>query len=166
MRVLFVCEGNVCRSPAAELLLARALPASVVQPVSAGLSARVGDPVAEETARLLRATDVDPTGFRARELEDRMLREADLVVVMATVQRAAVVKRVPAVLRRTWTLLDLAGTLQASGLTFAAGPDALLAARTGALGDVPDPWGRGATAHRRTFALVHDSVERLASAIR
>lgn len=164
--MLFVCEGNVCRSPAAQLLLAAALPASLVQPASAGLGARVGETVAPDTSRLLRSRGVDTAGFRARSIDDTMLAMADLVVVMTTAQRSAVVRRAPAAMQRTWTLLDLAGTVHATGVSVSRGHDAMLKARSGGLGDVPDPWGRGQAAHRKSFGIIADAVERLVPAFR
>lgn len=164
LRVLFVCEGNVCRSPAAQILLASALP-GVVRASSAGLTARVGEPVAEGTARLLRGRGLDPGGHHARSLTDAMLAEADLVVTMTRAQRSSVVSRVPSALRRTWTLLDLSGTLGSTGLSLTAAPDVLLAARTDRGGDVPDPWGRGGGAHRRAFGVVADAVETITAAV-
>ena len=165
LRLLFVCEGNVCRSPTAELLLGAAVPSAVVRTSSAGVNARVGDQVAEDTARLLRAAGVDPTGFVARQLDDALLAAADLIVVMTAAQRSSVVRRSPAAMRRAWTLLDLVGTLQQAGLSLVDDPEALLAARTGGFADVPDPWGRGSGAHRRTFGMVKEAVDRLAASV-
>jgi protein-tyrosine phosphatase len=60
-------------------------------------------------ARLLRGRGVDAGGLTARQLTPELVRAADLVVTMTAEQRAAVVTRVPAAVRRTFTLRELAG---------------------------------------------------------
>jgi low molecular weight protein-tyrosine phosphatase len=179
-RVLVVCTGNVCRSPAAELLLRAGLPDGAGIAVhSAGVAARVGEPVAEPTARLLRARGVDPEGFAARQLTPVLLREADLVLTMTAEQRTGVVRRVPAVLRRTFTLREFAdlATLAGPG----AGPgraaerlaDLVRAAPRGrsarAAGpehdDVADPYRRPDDAHARALGRIEDAAGRLLAAL-
>jgi len=180
--VLAVCTGNVCRSPAVELLLARALDVEVA---SAGTRAVEGSPVSPETAALLAADGLDAGGLRARRLTAPMLREARLVLVMTTAHRAAVVEEVPAALRRTFTLREATclldhvplGELEAlRALRGLARVDALVAAlqraRTLASGalvgadlDVEDPWGRPREVYERVHARIRAEVAALLSAL-
>ena len=153
--VLVVCTGNICRSPAAELLL-RARLAELgqhgVRVASAGTGARVGEPVAEPVAELLRAQDVDPDGFAARQLVPALVVGADLVLTMTGAQRSAVVAANPAALRRTFTLREFAGLAALVGPTVvdpAQPPADRLAALVAAA-----PRGRG----RRDAGPVHDDV--------
>ena len=83
--VLFVCTGNVCRSPMAEALLRRALASHSVEATvsSAGLL-RAGMPAAEEVIELMDGRGLDlrlrlPPSFEAlepelREQASRLLR--------------------------------------------------------------------------------------------
>lgn len=149
--VLVVCTGNICRSPAAELLLRARLGAcSGIVVASAGTAARVGEGVAAPMTRLLRERGLEPDGFAARQLVDGLVSAADVVLTMTAAQRSSVVSAVPAALRRTFTLRELAGLAAVVGPELEPGdPAARLAALVRAA-----PRGRG---HRQT-GPEHDDV--------
>src|SRR4051794_24659301 len=109
-RLLCVCEGNLCRSPVAELLLDAALRPDV-EVASAGTHAVVGAPVAPQMRALLEGRSVASDAFRARQLQAADLRAGDLVLTMTVPQRGRVVELAPAVVRRTFTLRELARLL-------------------------------------------------------
>lgn len=91
--VLVVCVGNICRSPALERLLRQELPNKVVH--SAGLGALVGKPINTTMAKLMTADGVDAEGHAARQLDARLLREADVVIVMESGHVSAIRNRYP-----------------------------------------------------------------------
>ena len=69
-RVLFVCHGNICRSPMAEFIFGdivrRAGLDGAVEVLSAGTSAEeLGNPVYPEERAYLRRLGIDPGGKRA-----------------------------------------------------------------------------------------------------
>jgi protein-tyrosine phosphatase len=176
--VLFVCTGNICRSPAAELLLRAGLGDSGVEVASAGLAARAGEPVAAPMARLLAARGVEPAGFVARQLEPAALRSAGLVLTMTAEQRSAVVTRAPATVRRVFTLrefADLAGLgAGLPGERHAAGRIAALVAaaprlralRTGpGDDDVEDPYGLPEEVFARALGRIETAVGTLLGAL-
>ena len=101
-RVLVVCAGNVCRSPLAEAMLRRALPAKQVS--SAGLGALVGQNVDPTARELAEADGLNVSAHRARQLSSGMLAEADLVLVMSPGQRRAVGDLAPEALGKTMLL--------------------------------------------------------------
>jgi len=83
-RVLFVCVGNVCRSPMAEVM-ARAVFADLASPPevsSAGIAAPIGRPADPHSVDLMRARKLDLTQHAARQLTDDILRAHELVLVM------------------------------------------------------------------------------------
>lgn len=106
-RVLTVCTGNICRSPAVERLLRARLGAGV-EVTSAGTRARAGDPVSGPMVPLMESAGASADGFVARQLTEAMVREADLVLVLTRAHRSAVVELHPAAVRRTFTLRELA----------------------------------------------------------
>ena len=172
--VLFVCTGNVCRSPAAELLLRDALgPETGLQVASAGLGALAGEPVAPPMARLLRERGVDPEGFRARQLVPPQARAAAVVLTMTAEQRAAVVLRVPAAVRRCFTLVEFADLLGLVAPPSSGSPAERLVALVAAAGraralravseddDVEDPYRRPDEVFDRVFTRIADAVDRL-----
>lgn len=86
--ILFVCEGNICRSPMAQGLLAKRLPDIGV--ISAGLGALVGrnpDPVA---IALMAEREIDISGHTAVSLNLQHMRWARLVLAMTTAQRRTI----------------------------------------------------------------------------
>jgi protein-tyrosine phosphatase len=170
--VLLVCTANICRSPAAEVLLRRLVrPGSGITVASAGVHARVGEPMALEMAGLL---DIPPETVVARQFTAEAARGADLVLTMTRAHRASVVTSAPAAIRRTFTLRefgDLAGLVDASGvLSGRVTPAERLAGLTGAAprfrsqrsdgpdDDVEDPYGRDAAAYARALDVLRQSL--------
>lgn len=83
--ILVVCEGNICRSPMAQGLLASRLPQ--IQVKSAGCSALAGrcaDPMAID---LMAERGIDIGGHIAVDLNIEQVRSAELVLVMTSEQR-------------------------------------------------------------------------------
>lgn len=108
-RVLFVCLGNVCRSPMAEYLLRHKLGLdSTVQVESAGINSPVGAPIHRTVAELLQAQGIDPAGHRARQLTTELLIQADLILVMENEQIRSLLEKAPLVRGRVF-LLDKFG---------------------------------------------------------
>jgi protein-tyrosine phosphatase len=139
MRVLFVCTGNICRSPTAELLTAayaRESGAADLSAHSAGTRALVDHGVESSAAQVLRRLGGDPDGFRARRLTPAIAQDADLVLTMTEQHRSAVLTMAPRMLRTTFTLREAARLQQASGASTVA---ELADAR--ARHDVPVPAG-------------------------
>ncbi|MEV0322968.1 low molecular weight phosphatase family protein [Streptomyces sp. NPDC050658] len=101
--VLFVCTGNICRSPlAARLLTARAdTPA-----VSAGTSAVPGSPMDPAMSDELVRLGGNPDRFAARRLDARMVAGARLVLGLAREHREAAVRLAPTALARCFTLAE------------------------------------------------------------
>src|SRR4051795_5389163 len=64
--VLFVCTGNICRSPIAERLLAARLPDPSIRAASAGTRAMVGYGIDQTAAHVLRRLGGEPDGHGAR----------------------------------------------------------------------------------------------------
>ncbi|HEU4567091.1 MAG TPA: hypothetical protein VFR99_03590 [Marmoricola sp.] len=171
-RVLFVCIGNVCRSPFGERLLAERVRSHGVEDIevaSAGVAALAGSGMTPESANQLRQYGDSPDGFVARQLTPSMLRQADLVLTATRELRARVLVDAPAALRRTFTVLELAALLE----QVEPAPPAELVARAAAarssLGpvelDVPDPYGRGEDAHALAATLLAGAVDRIAAAL-
>ena len=77
-RFVFVCLGNICRSPYAELLARRAgLPCA-----SLGLSTTTGAPAFEDAVATAAARGADLSAHRATDMADFDLKDGDLLLVM------------------------------------------------------------------------------------
>lgn len=113
--ILFVCTGNICRSPIAEGF-ARALAATApggIEVASAGIVGWEGSPAAEESVRAAAECGIDISRHLARRLEPRHVEEAGVVICMAAEHRDAVVRLVPAAAGKTFTLKELVRVLEA-----------------------------------------------------
>lgn len=109
LHVLFVCTGNICRSPTAErLALAYAAEQQIpdFHASSAGTRALVGHPMHEESARVLKKLGGEPSDFAARRLNARVLGGVDLVLALTKSHRDAVLELAPQKLHRAFTLVE------------------------------------------------------------
>ncbi|MFC9896061.1 low molecular weight phosphatase family protein [Nocardia sp. NPDC127579] len=109
MHVLFVCNGNVCRSVIAERVaraVAREYELTGLTAESAGTRALVGFPVEPLAAQTITGLGADPAGFKARKLRPDMIDRADLVLAMTVQIRDQVTEMGFGVGARTFTLLE------------------------------------------------------------
>lgn len=109
VHVLFVCNGNVCRSVIAERLTrAVAVEHDLRQLTaeSAGTRALVGFPVEPRAAQAITGLGADPSNFRARRLKPEMIDKADLVLAMTEQIRDQAIEMDSGAGPRTFTLLE------------------------------------------------------------
>jgi protein-tyrosine phosphatase len=108
--ILCVCTGNVCRSPAAERLLAVRL-GPTVSVASAGTLGLTGRAIEPPMAAHLAALGLENVGFTARRLTEADVGRADLVLGLTREHRAEAVELAPSAVRRAFTLLEFARLL-------------------------------------------------------
>ncbi|WP_170226362.1 hypothetical protein [Rudaeicoccus suwonensis] len=113
-RILVVGDGNVCRSPVFHLLLARAVQGTGVIVGSAGLTALPDDPIERAVQHALVSRGIEAAYFTAREATPELLDSADLVLAVDRVVRTTTVQYAPAVLRRTFAVVDFSELLSQS----------------------------------------------------
>src|SRR5712691_4180811 len=149
--VLFVCTGNICRSPLAASLLERALKERglEVTVTSAGTGAWDGAPASEGAYLVALEHGLDLSAHRARLLTRDLVQQADIILTMARHHRARVHE------------------LSGEGRTYVLGE---YAGRTGPEAEVSDPFGGDLELYRETYgeleAMVRAAVERLVSELR
>jgi len=114
-QLLFVCEGNVCRSAFAERVLRHALSSTTGQRPqisSAGLSPMDGWGIAEDTAALLDLFGADSRGHAARKLLASDLEAATLVLTATRDHRGRVVRMLPQAVQYTFTIRQFGHVLE------------------------------------------------------
>jgi protein-tyrosine-phosphatase len=114
---LFVCSGNTCRSPMAAAIANaeiatrlgipfKSLETVNVRAMSAGVSARVGAPLTDEAAEVLRSLSVPVQPHSARNLTPELATAAELIFCLTKAHRKAVVEMLPQVEGKTYCLSD------------------------------------------------------------
>ncbi|TDW67923.1 protein-tyrosine phosphatase [Curtobacterium sp. PhB25] len=182
MRVLFVCSGNICRSPlGAQVLTARLGPdaaAFVVE--SAGTIADDGAAMDGAAAAQSVRLGGDPSGHGSRYLTAAIVEEADLVLTAERSHRAAVVSLAPRATKRAFTIKQFArvlGGLEPGDLADVHSPEALVERVARLRGTVPpptdpadddvdDPYRRSEATHARVADEIDAALALIADALR
>lgn len=186
MRLLFVCTGNICRSPVAERS-ARALVGAAcgtcgagIGIASAGTHALVGADMHPLAAAALRGLGGEHHGFHGRQLTAELIEESDLVLTMTRRQRREVLNLAPGALRRTFTLYEAATLIGGSEFRIPPvdSPDDHGRAIVGAIGtaralrpgstrddDIEDPLGLDSAGHEATACRIYAALVPLVDAV-
>jgi protein-tyrosine-phosphatase len=170
VKVLFVCTGNLCRSPMAEALLRHLLEergCRRMEVASAGTWAAAGYPATSEAVATLSGRGIDLGPHRSRPLDASELASADLVVAMTSVHVREITRESPEARDKVILLKELAelDVEDGGGRTLPERLAALLSARRPAPRrslDVDDPIGLPASAYERCARELEAGVHALA----
>lgn len=143
MRVIFVCTGNVCRSPLAEGYLKFLVKQGNLQDVeveSAGVAALTGAPPFECAISVAQEFKFDISSKTGCQLTPDLIRSADRVFCMETWQAQAVMQMDPQSLKK----VALLGSFHPDGRP---------------LHQIPDPAEFDFAETLRTFRAIKEAVE-------
>ncbi|HET8726768.1 MAG TPA: low molecular weight protein-tyrosine-phosphatase [Alphaproteobacteria bacterium] len=152
LRILFVCTGNICRSPTAEGVLRHRLAQQglldQVETLSAGTQDyHIGDPPDARAQRTAKTRGYDLSRLRARQVTPDHFDEFDLILAMDRSHQLALRRMAPAEAQDRVRLF----------MEFAPGAG---------LRDVPDPYYGEADDFELALDLIEAGVEGLIRAIK
>ena len=178
-RILTVCTGNICRSPMAERLLQTGfdeMAPGEFTVASAGTGALVGSAIEPHVAGFIHVFGADSENFISRQLNTNILAGQDLVLALTRAHRSKIVELAPGLLRRTFTLRELARLLPlVEGQRDVAAPERWKAAAAKALrlrsahpggpeeDDVVDPYRRSDDVYQQMVHQLTPAVDTLLS---
>ena len=147
MRILFVCMGNICRSPTAEGVFRRLVeeraPQLALEIDSAGThDYHVGEPPDERSVAAASRRGIDLSSLRARQVADEDFERFDLIVAMDRLNRETLLERSP---------LEYHGRIRLF-MEFAGGS---------AMEDVPDPYYGGPLGFEQVLDLAEEAASGL-----
>jgi protein-tyrosine phosphatase len=152
MKILFVCLGNICRSPTAEAVVrtiaAREAPELALEVDSAGTADyHVGQPPDPRTRAAAARRGYDLSALRARVVEPADFERFDLILAMDRENLRALRRRAPKQAHERLRLF----------LEFAAEPDPQ---------DVPDPYYGGPNGFEEVLDLIEEATRGLLAHLR
>src|SRR6202030_3359978 len=110
--ILFVCTGNVCRSPMAEGIFRHVMKGRrEIQVMSAGIGAMEGQPPSPYAVQAVRELGIDISKQRSRQLTADLVQEADYIFGMTHSHVDTVLLLYPHAAEKTFLLREFDDTL-------------------------------------------------------
>ena len=108
MKILFVCDGNICRSPTAATFFCSMLENGSIEVRSAGIYASEGRPMINKMQQTLAEYGFS-VKHRSQKISSENLAWADLIFTMTRPQKFLLISMVPAIADKVYTIREYIG---------------------------------------------------------
>ncbi len=131
--VLFVCEGNSCRSPMAEHFLKKFVKEKgyKIKVISAGTGVISSGKISDETVEVMKRIGIEIRNFVSKPLNFKIIEESDIIFVMEKHQKYKILSFVPESKNKIFIL------------------------------DVPDPAGKEISHYERIRDIIKEKIENI-----
>lgn len=143
-KIIFVCTGNTCRSPMAEIIFKAEMKKrgiTTVMAKSAGIAAE-GDSINPKSAAVLKEKGYRVGKFTPTQLDEKLLKDALVIICMTETQREKV----------AYAVMKVCGVGEEekvkSFYSFAGN-------------EVPDPYGKDIDCYRYVFEIISMSMNKI-----
>jgi protein-tyrosine phosphatase len=151
-RVLFICYGNICRSPAAEVLAdfyAEKIGLEGVNFDSAGWH-KIFDTANQDTKDYMKSKDIDMLNFKSKLITRDLIEKADLIIGMERYHLSRVRKKFRDIKEelkdKLFTLKQFNGAERKDW-------------------NIPDPYQTGTENYNRIIGIIEENIEKLVKKI-
>lgn len=163
MRILFVCTGNTCRSPMAEVMLRHmaAQQGLELQVQSAGVATGDGLPMSMHAFTVLVEQQMQPANcFCSMALKEQQVQWADVILTLTIAHKQQVIQQFPYVSHKTFSLKEYVSIIEQDYMTDKQLPVISWEQQEKKL-DIVDPYGGTVEQYRLTAMEIKTLLVRL-----
>ena len=143
---MFVCTGNICRSPMAHMYMQKKLydlnKENEFLISSCGINAIQGQSATGNAIEVMKKYDIDLTSHRATSIENSNILDCDLIIVLAHIHKIQILQIYPMLNNKIFTLKEYVNS-------------------EGNYKDIDDPWGLDIEIYTVTAKDIVENINKL-----
>ena len=143
---MFICTGNICRSPMAHAYIQKRLydlnKENEYIISSCGTNAIQGQSATDNAIKVMRKYDTDLTRHRATNIENSNILDYDLIIVLAHIHKSQIIQVYPTLENKIFTLKEYVNNEEKYR-------------------DIDDPWGLDINIYTATANDIVENIDKM-----